>query len=50
MHCAFNIARDAGFFYHDAQQREKMVAAERRNVDEKVHKIIALRMITYLFF
>ncbi|OAE22600.1 hypothetical protein AXG93_777s1070 [Marchantia polymorpha subsp. ruderalis] len=34
---------NAGFFYHDAEQREKMVAAERRNVDEKVHKIIALK-------
>ncbi|KAJ7529794.1 hypothetical protein O6H91_15G066000 [Diphasiastrum complanatum] len=34
---------NAGFFYHDAEQREKMVAAERRQVDEKVKKIIALK-------
>lgn len=34
---------NAGFFYHDAEQREKMVAAERRSVDEKVLKIIALK-------
>jgi hypothetical protein len=42
----FNIVGsevNAGFFYHDAEQREKMVAAERRNVDEKVHKIIELK-------
>ncbi|CAM6085367.1 unnamed protein product [Calypogeia fissa] len=34
---------NAGFFYHDAEQREKMVAAERRSVDEKVQKIIDLK-------
>jgi T-complex protein 1 subunit zeta len=34
---------NAGFFYHDAEQREKMVAAERRHVDEKVLKIIELK-------
>lgn len=34
---------NAGFFYHDAQQREKMVAAERQHVDDKVLKIIQLK-------
>lgn len=34
---------NAGFFYHDAEQREKMVAAERRSVDERVLKIIDLK-------
>ncbi|CAM6091546.1 unnamed protein product [Calypogeia fissa] len=34
---------NAGFFYHDAEQREKMVAAERRSVDEKVQKVIDLK-------
>jgi hypothetical protein len=36
-------AKSVPFFYHDEQQREKMVAAERINVDEKVHKIIELK-------
>ncbi|KAL6012095.1 T-complex protein 1 subunit zeta [Asimina triloba] len=34
---------NAGFFYSNAEQREKMVAAERRQVDEKVQKIIELK-------
>lgn len=34
---------NAGFFYHNAEQRERMVAAERRSVDEKVLKIIKLK-------
>ncbi|KAL9255269.1 T-complex protein 1 subunit zeta 1-like protein [Drosera capensis] len=34
---------NAGFFYSNAQQREAMVAAERRSVDEKVKKIIELK-------
>lgn len=34
---------NAGFFYHNAEQREQMVAAERRSVDEKVQKIIDLK-------
>ncbi|GJM92895.1 hypothetical protein PR202_ga09401 [Eleusine coracana subsp. coracana] len=32
-----------GFFYSNAEQREKMVAAERRQVDERVMKIIELK-------
>ncbi|GFY82879.1 TCP-1/cpn60 chaperonin family protein [Actinidia rufa] len=31
------------FFYSNAEQREAMVAAERRSVDERVKKIIALK-------
>lgn len=34
---------NAGFFYHDAEQREKMVAAERRFTDARVEKIIELK-------
>lgn len=34
---------NAGFFYNSAEQREQMVAAERRSVDEKVQKIIDLK-------
>lgn len=34
---------NAGFFYSNAQQREAMVAAERRQVDERVNKIIELK-------
>ncbi|CAA6659394.1 unnamed protein product [Spirodela intermedia] len=34
---------NAGFFYSNAEQREKMVAAERRQVDERVRKIIELK-------
>ena len=34
---------NAGFFYHDAEQREKMVAAERRFTDARVEKIIQLK-------
>ncbi|KAK4346805.1 hypothetical protein RND71_033144 [Anisodus tanguticus] len=34
---------NAGFFYSNAEQREAMVAAERRSVDERVQKIIDLK-------
>lgn len=34
---------NAGFFYSSAEQREEMVAAERRSVDERVRKIIELK-------
>ncbi|CAI5501594.1 unnamed protein product [Closterium sp. Naga37s-1] len=36
---------NSGFFYHDAEQRDKMkmVVAERKFVDERVRKIIALK-------
>lgn len=34
---------NAGFFYSNAEQRERMVAAERRQVDEKVKKIVELK-------
>ncbi|KAH7388271.1 hypothetical protein KP509_16G067100 [Ceratopteris richardii] len=34
---------NAGFFYSNAEQREQMVAAERRSVDERVQKIIDLK-------
>ncbi|CAI5461248.1 unnamed protein product [Closterium sp. Yama58-4] len=34
---------NSGFFYHDAEQREKMVVAERKFVDERVRKIIELK-------
>ncbi|CAN6451544.1 unnamed protein product [Victoria cruziana] len=34
---------NAGFFYSNAEEREKMVAAERQQVDMKVQKIIELK-------
>ncbi|XP_074279242.1 T-complex protein 1 subunit zeta 1 [Silene latifolia] len=34
---------NAGFFYSNSEQREAMVAAERRSVDERVKKIIELK-------
>ncbi|GLJ48206.1 hypothetical protein SUGI_1017970 [Cryptomeria japonica] len=34
---------NAGFFYSNAEQREKMVIAERKHVDDKVQKIIDLK-------
>lgn len=34
---------NSGFFYSSAEQREKLVAAERAVVDDKVRKIIALK-------
>uniref|UniRef100_A0A6N2NG51 Uncharacterized protein n=1 Tax=Salix viminalis TaxID=40686 RepID=A0A6N2NG51_SALVM len=34
---------NAGFFYSNAEQREAMVAAKRRQVDERVRKIIELK-------
>ncbi|KAJ1412766.1 TCP-1-like chaperonin intermediate domain superfamily [Sesbania bispinosa] len=34
---------NAGFFYSNAEQREAMVVAERRQVDERVRKIIELK-------
>jgi hypothetical protein len=41
---------NAGFFYRNAEQREQMVAAERRSVDERVQKIIDLKKkVTDLF-
>ena len=34
---------NAGFFYSSAEQREKLVAAERAVVDQKVQRIIELK-------
>lgn len=34
---------NSSFFYSSAEQREKMVSAERAVIDEKVHKVIALK-------
>ena len=39
----FHSEINAGFFYSNAEQREAMVAAERRQVDERVRKIIELK-------
>lgn len=33
----------AGFFYSNAEQREKLVAAEREVTDERVRKVIELK-------
>ena len=33
---------NAGFFYSSAEQREKLVAAERAVTDEKVQRVIEL--------
>lgn len=34
---------NSGFFYSSAEQREKMVAAEREYTDQRVRQIIALK-------
>lgn len=34
---------NAGFFYSSAEQREKLVAAERATVDDKVQRVIDLK-------
>ncbi|KIW66550.1 T-complex protein 1, zeta subunit [Phialophora macrospora] len=34
---------NSGFFYSSAEQRDKLVASERRFVDEKLKKIVALK-------
>jgi hypothetical protein len=34
---------NAGFFYSSAEQREKLVAAERAVTDEKVQRVIELK-------
>ena len=34
---------NAGFFYKDAVEREKLVKAERKYVDDKVNKVIQLK-------
>ena len=39
----FSSEINAGFFYSNAEQREAMVAAERRSADERVKKIIELK-------
>lgn len=43
---------NSGFFYKSAAEREKMVAAERKFVDDRVQKVIELKnkvshVITY---
>ncbi|KAF7129609.1 hypothetical protein RHSIM_Rhsim10G0066200 [Rhododendron simsii] len=53
LHLKFSVVRilqffkgskvNAGFFYSSAEQREAMVTAERRSVDERVKKIIELK-------
>ena len=34
---------NSGFYYNSAEQRDKLVASERRHVDEKLKKIVALK-------
>lgn len=41
---------NAGFFYSSADQREKLVAAERAVVDERVQKIIDLKRQVWMPF
>ena len=36
---------NSGFFYSSAEQREKLVEAERRFTDEKVKKIVELKRL-----
>ncbi len=40
---------NAGFFYSSADQREKLVAAERAVVDTRVQKIIDLKRQVWLY-
>ena len=39
----FDPQVNSGFFYSNAEQREKLVAAERAVTDERVQKIIDLK-------
>lgn len=34
---------NSGFFYKSAEEREKLVKAERKFIEERVHKIIELK-------
>ena len=34
---------NAGFFYKSAEEREKLVASERKFIDERVRKVIELK-------
>lgn len=34
---------NSGFFYKSAEEREKLVAAERKFTDDKVQKVIELK-------
>ena len=34
---------NSGFFYKSAEEREKLVAAERKFADDKVQKVIELK-------
>ena len=50
----FNLTHDSevnsGFFYKSAEEREKLVTAERKFTDDKVRQVIALKnkvIITY---
>ena len=42
--CVFLLSEvNSGFFYKSANEREKLVAAERQFVDERVKKVIDLK-------
>lgn len=41
---------NSGFFYKNAAEREKLVAAERKFTDDKVQKIIELKRKVTLTF
>ena len=39
---------NAGFFYKSAEEREKLVASERKFIDDRVQKVIELKKkVTY---
>jgi len=42
MHCVCSEV-NAGFFYKSAEEREKLVEAERRFTNDKVNKVIQLK-------
>ena len=41
--CAFCSEVNSGFFYKSADEREKLVAAERKFVDDRVMQVIDLK-------
>ena len=41
--CSFCSEVNSGFFYKTAHEREKLVAAERAFIDQRVQKIVDLK-------
>ena len=50
--CLFYLCSEinAGFFYKSAEEREKLVASERKFIDDRVQKVIDLKKKVHYFF